>query len=64
MNLQYFEPPLKVQNNDAVSCPYIKQKIKYINTPIPQPQHLVVNQLNIRVHQIYQTDCSYPGLEI
>lgn len=38
MNLQYFEPPLKVQNNDAVSCPYIKTKNKYINTPIPQAQ--------------------------
>lgn len=40
MNYQYFEKPLKVQNNNAVSCPYIKIKNKYIGTPVPQAQHL------------------------
>lgn len=38
MNLQYFENPLKVQNGNAVSCPYVKTKNKFINTPVPQLQ--------------------------
>ena len=40
MSLQYFETPLQVQNYDATVCPYVKIKNKYINTPVPQPQHL------------------------
>jgi len=41
MNLQYFEKPLQpVQNYDATSCPYVKVKNKFINTPVPQAQHL------------------------
>ena len=41
MNLQYFEKPLQpVQNFDATSCPYVKVKNKFINTPVPQLQHL------------------------
>ena len=41
MNLQYFENPLEnVQNNNSVYCPYIKINNKFINTPVPQAQHL------------------------
>lgn len=40
MNYQYFEEPLKVQNNQSVYCPYVKVTNKYINTPLPQPQKL------------------------
>lgn len=41
MDLQYFEKPLQpVQNNDATSCPYIKIKNNFINTPVPQAQQL------------------------
>lgn len=41
MDLQYFEKPLQpVQNYDATSCPYIKIKNQFINTPVPQAQQL------------------------
>jgi len=39
-NLQYFEKPLETKNGNAVSCPFIKIKTKFGNTPIPQVKTL------------------------
>lgn len=40
MNYQYYEQPLKVENNNQVYCPYVKTPNLLANTPVPQPQTL------------------------